>query len=123
MEDLVRIEGPQRDNNPIGRPAVSTNLDLPLSYIWWHPTPTQVTTTFSTEFQIQGFIYDSQALYYHCSLSTIPALVFFFLIFLIRYFPHLHFQSYPKSPPYPPPHSPTHPLPLLGSGFPLYWGI
>ena len=21
------------------------------------------------------------------------------------------------------PHSPTHPLPLLGPGFPLYWGI
>jgi hypothetical protein len=46
----------------------------------------------------------------------------FFYIF-IRYFPHLHFQCYPKSPPYPPPHSPTHPLPLFGSGVPLYWGI
>jgi hypothetical protein len=38
---------------------------------------------------------------------------FFFLIYLfifIRYFLHLHFQCYPKSPPYPSPHSPTHPL-------------
>jgi hypothetical protein len=43
-------------------------------------------------------------------------------IFLIRYFPHLHFQCYPKSLPYPP-HSPTHPLPLFGPGVPLYWGI
>jgi hypothetical protein len=36
---------------------------------------------------------------------------FFFMIFLIRYFPHLHFQCYPKSPPYlppTPPHSPPH---------------
>ena len=45
------------------------------------------------------------------------------LFFLIRYFPRLHFQCYPKSPPYPPPHSPTHPLPLFGPGVPLYWGI
>jgi hypothetical protein len=30
---------------------------------------------------------------------------FFFLIFFIRYFPRLHFQCYPKSPPYPPPHT------------------
>jgi hypothetical protein len=51
---------------------------------------------------------------------------FFFLailFFLIRHFPHLHFQCYPKSPPYPPPQSPTHPLPLFGPGVPLYWGI
>jgi hypothetical protein len=40
--------------------------------------------------------------------------------FLIRYFLHLHFKCYPKSPPYPPPHSPTHPLPLLGPGVLLY---
>jgi hypothetical protein len=30
-------------------------------------------------------------------------IVLFFKIFLIRYFPHLHFQCYPKSPPSPPP--------------------
>jgi hypothetical protein len=29
----------------------------------------------------------------------------FFLIFFITYFPQLHFQCYPKSPPYPPSHS------------------
>jgi hypothetical protein len=46
-----------------------------------------------------------------------------FFKFFIRYFPHLHFQCYPKSPPYPPPHSPTHPLLLFGPGIPLYWGI
>jgi hypothetical protein len=43
--------------------------------------------------------------------------------FFISYFPHLHFQCYPKSPPYPPPYSPTHPLPLFDPGVPLYWGI
>jgi hypothetical protein len=37
---------------------------------------------------------------------------FFFNFFLIRNFPPLHFQCYPKGPPYPPPQSPTHPLPL-----------
>jgi hypothetical protein len=47
---------------------------------------------------------------------------FFFPIF-IRYFLHLHFKCYTKSPPYPPPHSPIHPVPLLGPGVSLYWGI
>ena len=48
----------------------------------------------------------------------------FFSSIFIRYLAHLHFQCYTKSPPYPPtPHSPTHPLPLLGPGVPLYWGI
>ena len=45
-----------------------------------------------------------------------PSLFFFFLI---RYFPHLHFQCYPKSPPYPPPYSPTHPFPILAMMFPV----
>jgi hypothetical protein len=48
---------------------------------------------------------------------------FFLIYFFIRYFPRLHFQCYPKSPPYLPPQSPTHPLPLFGPGVPLYWGI
>jgi hypothetical protein len=47
----------------------------------------------------------------------------FFPIF-IRYFLHLHFKCFPEIPLYPlPPGSPTHPLPLLGPGVPLYWGI
>ena len=32
-------------------------------------------------------------------------LMTFFKKYFIRYFPHLHFQCYPKSPPYPPTHS------------------
>jgi hypothetical protein len=47
----------------------------------------------------------------------------FLNIIFVTYFPQLHFQCYPKSPPYPPPHSPTHPFPLFGPGVPLYWGI
>jgi hypothetical protein len=46
--------------------------------------------------------------------------------FFIRYFLHLHFKCYPKSPLYPsptPPCYPTHPLLLPGPGIPLYWGI
>jgi hypothetical protein len=43
-------------------------------------------------------------------------------LYIIRYFPRLHFQCYTKSPPYPPPQAPTHPLPLFGPGVPLYWG-
>jgi hypothetical protein len=39
---------------------------------------------------------------------------YFFLTFFITYFPQLHFQCYPKNPPYPLPHFPTHP-------FPFYW--
>jgi hypothetical protein len=44
--------------------------------------------------------------------------------FFIRYFLHLHFKCYPKSPLYPPlPCSPTHSFSLSGPGIPLYWGI
>jgi hypothetical protein len=43
---------------------------------------------------------------------------FIFFSFFIRYFPCLHFQCYPKSPPYPPPQPPTYPLPLFGPGVP-----
>jgi hypothetical protein len=48
----------------------------------------------------------------------------FFWFFFITYFPQLHFQCYPKSPPYPPPHFPTHSFPFFFyPGVPLYWGI
>jgi hypothetical protein len=47
-----------------------------------------------------------------------------FLNIFITYFPQLHFQCYPKSPPYPPHHFPTHPFPFFfGPGIPLYWSI
>jgi hypothetical protein len=48
---------------------------------------------------------------------------FFIIFFIIMYFPQLHLECYPKSPPYPPPHFPTHPFPFFGPGIPLYWGI
>jgi hypothetical protein len=56
--------------------------------------------------------------------AIVQTLYIFFLSFFnifIMYFPQLHFQCYPKSPPYPPPNSPTHPFPLFGPGVPLYW--
>jgi hypothetical protein len=37
--------------------------------------------------------------------------LFIYLFILIRYFPHLHFQCYPKGPPYPPPLIPYPPTP------------
>jgi hypothetical protein len=37
--------------------------------------------------------------------------IFFFLFFFIRYFPRLHFQCYPRSPPHPPPPLPYPPTP------------
>jgi hypothetical protein len=46
------------------------------------------------------------------SASVTVYLVFFILslfYIFIRYFPHLHFQCYPKSPPYPPPPLPYPP--------------
>jgi hypothetical protein len=33
------------------------------------------------------------------------------ILFFITYFPQLHFQCYPKSPPYPPPPLPYPPIP------------
>jgi hypothetical protein len=62
-----------------------------------------------------------QAFYYNVAIS-IHVHGFFKNIF-ITYFPQLHFQCYPKSPPYPPPTSlPTHSH-FFGPGIPLYWGI
>jgi hypothetical protein len=39
--------------------------------------------------------------------------IFFLLNIFIRYFPHLHFQCYTKSPPYSHPHSPTQQTPTF----------
>ena len=44
-------------------------------------------------------------------------------IFSINHWAISAILFYPKSPPYLPPHFPTHSLPLLGAGIPLYWGI
>jgi hypothetical protein len=67
------------------------------------------------------------AILWYYSLSTYIVALFRLLIsffIIIGYFPRLHFQCYPKGPPYPPhPQSPTHPLPLFDPGVPLYWGI
>jgi hypothetical protein len=60
------------------------------------------------------------------ALETTPPFFYNFFQFFIRYFLHLHFKCYAKSPLYPPPSppcSPNYPLPLLGPGVPLYWGI
>jgi hypothetical protein len=52
--------------------------------------------------------------------STTP----FFFQFFIRYLLHYILNAIPKVPyTLPTPSSPTHPLPLLGPGVPLYWGI
>jgi hypothetical protein len=51
------------------------------------------------------------------------AILFFLIIIIIMYFPQLHLEYYPKSPPHPSPHFPTHPFPFFGPGIPLYWGI
>jgi hypothetical protein len=39
--------------------------------------------------------------------------IFFFKNIFIRYFPHLHFHCYPKSPPYAPPQLPYPPTPTF----------
>jgi hypothetical protein len=53
------------------------------------------------------------------ALNQISLTLFYFILFfLIRYFPRLHFQCYPKVPPYPPPNPlPTH-SPFLALAFP-----
>jgi hypothetical protein len=45
------------------------------------------------------------------------------MIFLIRYFLHLHFLCYPKSSPYPPTPLPYLPTPTFWPRLPLDWGI
>jgi len=49
---------------------------------------------------------------------------FFMYLFLLDIFFIYISNAIPKIPYIlPPPCSPTHPLPLLGPGIPLYWGI
>jgi hypothetical protein len=38
---------------------------------------------------------------HYIALCLLIKLIFFFIYIFIRYFPHLHFQCYPNSPPYP----------------------
>jgi hypothetical protein len=53
-----------------------------------------------------------------CQRATLRS-NFFFLILFITYFPQLHFQCYPKSPPYPSHPLPYTPIPLfLALAFP-----
>jgi hypothetical protein len=86
-----------------------------------------------SEMQDVGLVY--KEIFKFCDVHLINkiyiAIIFFSFLFLlsffkyilIRYFPHLHFQCYPKSPPYPSPHSPKNSLALFGPGIPLYRGI
>jgi hypothetical protein len=54
----------------------------------------------------------------------IPFIIIIIIInlFLLGIFFTYISNAIPKVP-HTPPHSPTHPLPLLGPGVPLYWGI
>ena len=70
---------------------------------------------------------------FHCSFTryfsqipqlTLPQSTFLFFFFKLGIFFIYIFSAIPKVPhTLPTPHSPTHPLPLLGPGVPLYWGI
>jgi hypothetical protein len=55
--------------------------------------------------------------------ESMQACLFLKIFFIITYFPQLHLECYPKSPPYPSSHFPTHPFPFFGPGVPLFWGI
>jgi hypothetical protein len=53
-----------------------------------------------------------------CQLTTSLSLLYIYIFFIYIS------NAIPKVPhTLPPPCSPTHPLPLLSSGIPLYWGI
>jgi hypothetical protein len=77
-----------------------------------HPTPTPRPQLLSRTRKSPGlFSFQSPALagWILIPLFQCESDLFFFNIFT-TYFPQLHFQCYPKSPPYPPPHFPTHPF-------------
>jgi hypothetical protein len=72
---------------------------------------------------IDGFSHNGPSLHPWDEASLIVMSDIFKTIFkiVIRYFLHLHFQYYPKSPPYlAPPTSLPPPFPLLGPGILLY---
>jgi hypothetical protein len=68
------------------------------------------------EFETMLVYIDTSFFFFHLNVSMM------FNLFFIRYFLHLHFKYYPEGPLYPPP-ALAPPLPLLGPGVPLYWGI
>jgi hypothetical protein len=57
------------------------------------------------------------------SIYSFVVVVVVFKIFLLGIFLIYISNAIPKVPHTLPTHSPTHPLPLFGSGVPLYWGI
>jgi hypothetical protein len=58
----------------------------------------------------------------HCFFTnSVHSLGWFFINIFIRYFPHLHFQCYPKSPPYPPPTPLLTHSHFLALAFPYTW--
>jgi hypothetical protein len=50
-----------------------------------------------------------------CAEGACPCPLDIFFYLFITYFPQLHFQCYPKSPPFPPRYFPTHPFPFFGA--------
>ena len=61
----------------------------------------------------------------YCIILFIYLLIYLFIYLLLDIFFIYISNAIPKVVPYtlPPPCSPTHPLPLLGPGIPLNWGI
>ena len=79
-------------------------------FYWWHKLSRIVWTQLNSTYWV------------NLSLSLCLSALLFFLPFFIRYLAHLHFQCYPKSPPYPPP-TPLPPTPTFWHWRSLYWGI
>jgi hypothetical protein len=140
------IAGPERDRNSTGRPTELTNLETwgfqslnqqpksihELDPVTISPQPLPYVADIQLGLHVvpeqMDWGYPKTCCLY-VLLSRLPCLTsvgefwmcipVFIYLFIIKYFLHLHFKCYPKSPLAPPP-SPTHPIPLLGPGVPPY---
>jgi hypothetical protein len=73
--------------------------------------PAAFTIGFLPIFKTYEVIYLLGRKYYEVSMNFVVNITRLLNCLFLRYFLQLHFQCYPKSPPYPLPHSPTPPTP------------
>jgi hypothetical protein len=106
--------------------CVCGHIYVCINYMYTHVCMT-IHMCFYINTQSKNLLFFEMCVLIHLIILSLKCYLYsrllFLKIFFITYFPQLHLECYPKSPPYPPPHFPTHTFPFFGPGIPLYWGI
>jgi hypothetical protein len=97
---------PENTDAPSGE--VCINL-----YNLFQQKATRVSSTAFRNFIFCLFIFIYLFIYLVYGAIFIYLFIYLFIYIFITYLPQLHFQCYPKSPPYPPPPLPYPPIPIF----------